>query len=232
MNCLQSRRILLATPRERSPEHQRHVDACAECTAFGRQMTDLDRQIDEAVMVPPPDALSHRILLTHGHNPMRQYAAAAIVAGFAAFIGLFAGHFLDPEFGDTVDAVGPTHPAVVAIAEVVDERPVFVQNTRDPVELEQGLKRLGLALRPGEASARYVGKCHIDGSASCDHIVVTTADAHANVMLVPDSPLPERVLVADRHMVALVNPTGRGGYIVVADSARTAKRMEKLFVKG
>jgi hypothetical protein len=33
-------------------------------------------------------------------------------------------------------------------------------------------------------------------------------------------------------MVALVSPVGAGGYIVVANSARTAKRMEKLIVKG
>jgi hypothetical protein len=40
------------------------------------------------------------------------------------------------------------------------------------------------------------------------------------------------VLVADRQLVALVSPVRDGGYIVVADSAKTAKRMEKLIIKG
>ena len=33
-------------------------------------------------------------------------------------------------------------------------------------------------------------------------------------------------------MVSLVTPARNGAYIVVADSAKTAKRMEKVFVKG
>jgi hypothetical protein len=38
--------------------------------------------------------------------------------------------------------------------------------------------------------------------------------------------------VADRRMIALVHPRGTGGYIVVADKPETARRIEKLFVKG
>lgn len=51
-------------------------------------------------------------------------------------------------------------------------------------------------------------------------------------MLMPDYAFPDRFLVSDRHMVALVSPAANGGYIVVADSAETAERMERYLVKG
>lgn len=233
MNCLQSRRLLLAAPRELTRAHRAHVDQCEACSTLARRVADLDRDLSEAAMVRPPDALADRILLVRGGHPLRQYAAAAMVAGLALGLALVGAQVLEIP-GDTpaVTAVGPTHPAVVAIAEVVDEQPALAHAAPAPDGAERGLRELGLTLKPGEASAHYVGKCRIDGSRNCEHIVLATDDAHVNIMLVADYPVRERLLVADRHMVALVNPAGTGGYIVVADTAKTAKKMERLLVKG
>lgn len=195
----------------------------------------MDRQIAEAAAIPAPEAIEHRILLVNGQQPRRHYAVAAAVAiVFAATTFLASGILEMSPFEDTVDAVGPAHPGVVAIAEVVEEEPAIQPDMLPPddSELEEGLRRLGLTLAEGEADAYYVGKCHVEGGSDCEHVVLSTPDAHANVMLVPDYPVGERVLVADRRMVALVSPSGSGGYIVVATSAKAAKRMEKLLVRG
>jgi hypothetical protein len=51
-------------------------------------------------------------------------------------------------------------------------------------------------------------------------------------MPVRDYPITDRVLVEDRRMVVLMSPAGRGGYIVVAQSLKAAKCVEKLLVRG
>ena len=235
MDCLECRRRLLAIPRERTVEQSAHITTCADCNRLAQQLKSLDCGLVDAALVPVPDALSARVLLGPRPRGKWQYATAAAFAGVSALLGLLAsGVVAAPGFPQTIQAVGPAHPAVVAIAEVANEN---TGSTADmgperKVELEQSLRRLGLRVKDGEATAYYVGKCHIDGDRECERIVLSTADGYANVIFVPDYPLHERVLVADRQLVALVSPVRDGGYIVVADSAKTAKRMEKLIIKG
>jgi hypothetical protein len=232
MICLQSRRLLLASTRERSASHQAHISACESCARLAQRLGDLDRAIENAALVPVPDALTHRILLRRRDPSVWQYAAAAAVAIVSIAVGLIATDVVEaPGFPKTVQAVGPTHPAVIAIAEVVDESN-GVDHARSDAQMEHGLRRLGLSLKPGAGIAHHVGACHIDGAIECEHIVLSTPDAHANVMLVPDYPMTDRVLVTDRRMVALVSPVARGGYIVVADSPKAARSVEKLFMRG
>ena len=70
MNCLQSRRALLAVPREQSDEHWAHLQECQSCSQSQQRLTDLDRYIEEAALVPVPDALVHRILLPRRMQPV------------------------------------------------------------------------------------------------------------------------------------------------------------------
>jgi hypothetical protein len=233
MNCLQSRRLLLTSPRERSAAQQAHISACEGCAKLASRLGDLDRSIENAALVPIPDALAHRILLRRREPRIWQHALAAAVAIVSIGTGLLAADAADALGSPkTMQAVGPTHPAVIAIAEVVDETGALAGPVRSDAQMEHNLRRLGLSLKPGAGVAHHVGACRIDGAAECEHIVLSTPDTHANVMLVPDYPLTDRVLVTDRRMVALVSPVGRGGYIVVADSPKAVKSVEKLFVRG
>jgi hypothetical protein len=232
MNCLQSRRLLLALPRAHSDEHRTHIDACPGCARLTQELEAFGRDIEDAALVPIPDSLVDRILLRRKHSqPIWQYATAAILALAAVGIALVAG-VAEPYLDRTVEAVGPTHPAVVAIAEVTDEQQELVQSALGADDIHQDLQRLGLKLKPGEATAYHLGKCRIQGGGDCDHIVVSTHDVHADVMLLEHYPHSDRLLVADRQMVALLSPTGSGVYIVVAQSSSAAKRVEKLFVKS
>ena len=232
MNCLQSRRLLLTAPREQSGDHRAHIGACESCARLEQRLGDLERSIDTAALVPVPDALAHRVLLRRRAPAFWRYAAAAMLAVFSVGAGLVAADVVDGSgFTKTIQAVGPTHPAVIAIAEVMDDS-AGLDAPRNDAQMEQGLRRLGLKLKPGAAVAQHIGVCRIEGAGECEHIVLSTPDTHANVMLVAEYPLTDRVLVTDRQMVALVSPVGRGGYIVVADSAKAAKSVEKLFVRG
>ena len=232
MNCLHSRKLLLALPRQQSDEHRTHIEACHSCRKLRQELDAFERDIEDAALIPIPDALTHRILLRKKRmQPVWRYAAAAVLAVAATGMVIFAG--LDEVRPDrTAQAVGPTHPAVAAIAEVADERLDFVRNTLGDEDIRQGLKRLGLALKGGDVSAYHLGKCQISAGRDCDHIVISTHDAHADVMLLNGYAQHDRLLVEDRHMVALVGPAAGGVYIVVAQSPRAARRVEKLFVKS
>lgn len=232
MNCLHSRRLLLALPRAQSEEHAAHIDDCPACARLAEQLESFERDIEDAALVPIPDALADRILVRRKPSqPTWQYAAAAMFA-FVAIGAAVVATVTDLESARTAEAVGPMHPAVVAIAEVTDERQELVQSALGPKDVHQDLHRLGLKLKPGEVSAYHLGKCRIQGGGDCEHIVVSTPDVHADVMLLENYPHRDRLLVEDRQMVALVSPTGTGVYIVVAQSSSAAKRVEKLFVKG
>jgi hypothetical protein len=232
MHCLESRRFLSANPRHQTSGHRAHIAQCADCARLAAALGELGRDIEEAALVPAPEALVDRVLLTRRGLRARRHAAAALLVVAAGLTVLLGSRLVDDDaLSSPARAVGPAHPALAAIAEVINDEEMATTAPPDEGEARRGLERLGLAVARPDAM-RYVGKCHIEGSRDCEHIVLSTPDAHANVMLVPDYPFPDRLLVSDRHMVALVSPARGGGYIVVAKSRSTARQVERLLVKG
>ena len=225
MNCLESRRLLLSAPRVRNTAHREHILGCVECGRFATTIGAVEAAIDDSLNVRIPDAIAERVLLASRRRRERRYALAAIAASAVGVVWLAGiGMVVVPGRSSTIQAVGPMHPGVAAIAEVSR-----TAQTRAPVPAARpkgvgpDLERLGLVVPTGEARADYVGKCHIAGSAECEHIVVTTQRERANVMLVSDYAFIDRMLVTDQRMVALIGPAGSGAYIVVARSAEAAK---------
>jgi hypothetical protein len=238
MNCLDARRSLLAAPRARSAELDRHVAECAECARLDARLNDLDARITDAALVPVPDALAERVLRERAWRrpaPRRRWqlvaAAAVLTTALAAMIG--PQLWEDSGLSMPITAVGPTHPGVSAIAVVVDQQPAYVDEAQgvDLAAMEEALKRLGLTLKKNGVDVAYAGKCYMPDT-ECQHIVLNTPDGHVSVILMPGSPVGSRALVVDRRLTALVTPVGSGGYVVVAGSQRIAKRTERLFVKG
>lgn len=230
MNCLEARRALLGEPRRRTSEVEAHLVDCAACGAVAAGMLELDDRIAEAASVPAPDALADRILLARERPPRLRYAAAAALLVTAALGVMLGRELVDTDA--TVEVVGPGHPAVAAMSEVAEDTTRVLLSEEDAArELEHVLGRVGLALRKGEATAHYVGKCQVTGTA-CDRIVLSTPDAQANVILVPEYPLGPPVLVSDGRRSALASPARAGGYIVVSDTPKNARRMARLLRKG
>ena len=234
MSCLDTRRSLLAAPRERTPALSDHLVTCAECSRLAARLTDLDARIADAALVPVPDALAHRVMRGRSQRRRWPYAAAAALLCASVLIGFAAPQLMDAAGGtDSLQAVGPSHPAVAAIAMVVEQQPAYLDEARgiDVGAMEEGLKKLGLSLKKEGVRVDYAAKCYLPDT-PCDHIVLETPDGHVSVILVPDYAVGSRVLIADRRMTALVSPAGQGSYIVVAGSPRVAKRTSRLFVKG
>lgn len=60
VDCLESRRLLLAAPRE----HGRHAQTCESCAAFARELAKSDHDIADALLGCVPEGLEHRVMLT------------------------------------------------------------------------------------------------------------------------------------------------------------------------
>ena len=231
MNCLTTRKLLLSSPRAQSAEVRSHIDNCVTCRRLASELAVVNRAIEEAALVAVPDALAHRILLKNRRRSAWQYMAAAagvmalVFSGFVLF-DVFESHMST----NTVEAVGPSHSAVAAIALVVNDKTELMK-AGDNIEMQQRLKALGLTLKGGDVHAYYAGRCQT-ASSECDLIILDTPESRANVILMPRDVLAQRVLVSDRQMTALATPAKAGSYIVVADSPKVAKRMQKLFRQG
>ena len=235
MNCLTSRRLLFTDPLVESGEHRLHVATCAGCAKLARRLHGLECAIERSACVQLPEALTDRILLSSCmHDPL-PYARAAAFAIAAIALASLGAAVAAVHSRPAVQALGPSHPAIAAIAEVERELPpvLSVGDADRTMEVRRGLQRLGLTLKLGEAATRYMGKCHIDATSECERIIVSTPTEHASVMLLQDYPFfRDRIIVAQNRMVALAAPAGNGGYIVVADSEEIARRLEKVLIKS
>jgi hypothetical protein len=234
LNCFQVRRALLTTPRARDEEMRAHLASCNACAGMASRLGDIEHEIEQAALVPVPDGLAHRVLLQRSSPSKWRYASAAMVIGALVSLALMLPGAIDAlEFAGTAEAVGPAHPGVAAISLIANEEPNVDRSAKisDPAEIEHSLNRLGLTLGSGPATSYYVGKCHV-AAGDCDHILFSTPEGHANVLLLPDYTVSQRVLVTDRDLTALVTPAPQGGYIVVAPSPKIAKRTQRLFRRG
>lgn len=236
MNCFESRRRLLAAPRERTDEQEAHLAGCRGCAQLAGELAALDRKIIKTTRLPVPDGLSERIVLARGYPGSWHYAAGiAAAALFAAItaVTILPGIFEWSEPTVTADVVGPTHPAVAAISMVVDREPVLLREPRalNAASVEERLRIVGLALKHEGVSGRYIGKCEVAGR-DCDHLVLDTAEDHVSVFLMANERSTERLVVADRRMAALVSPAPAGAYIVVGASPQAVRRAQKLLVHG
>jgi len=236
MNCLEFQKLLLADPRTRTSGQEAHAAECPACAKLARETHEFEARVHQAMQVPVPEALAERVLLRRKvRRPvLRAWALAATLAA-AIGAGLLFYRFADmtEERVLAAVAVGAAHPAVAAIAYVVDNESRLLKEGRsgDPAVMRSALARLGLKLPASGVSVQYLGKCPVPvPSGSGEHIVLKTALGQATLILVPDDPLGSRVTVADRQMTAVAGSIGSGGYILISDSLDRVRRVEKMLM--
>lgn len=234
MNCFEFRRLILADPRVRTPEQEQHLAQCAACADVVRGLESFEARIHDAIYAPVPEALADRVLLRQKiRAPALQ--AWALAASLVAALGVGI-HFYRAPVGEderllTAATLGAKHPAVAAIAHVLDEEPRMLEQNRgvDPVVMRTAFARLGLNAPASGTTVLYFDKCPMTGGAG-DHVVLKTPFGRVTLILVPDQPFASRVVVANRDKTAVASPARAGGYILVADTLRSARQVEKMLM--
>lgn len=235
MTCFEFRRLVLAHPREKTAEQEEHLAQCSRCAKLAADAAAFEARLEEAVLVPVPDALADKILLRQKMRPRARHGlwaiAATLVIGVALGTQLYRTYDAAHENLNTAMAVGMNHPAVAAISFVIDHEPQLLRENRSGERdvMLSAFQRLGLKVPGDGVDVRYLGKCPVPGGTG-DHVVLATPYGHVTLILVPDYPVGSRVMVADRNMTALASPSGGGGYIVVAPSPQTIRQIERMLI--
>jgi hypothetical protein len=233
MNCFEFRRKMLASPGERIREQEQHVRACAACERLAKEMESFEDSIHDAVLVAVPDGLAARVLLRHKVRQPAPFGVWALAASLVLALGLalhFHGGF--PGKGSEV-APAATHSeqraARAAISYVLDYEPQLLEENRtgDPAEMRQALMQLGLRLPVSGVTVRYLGKCPVVPDGTGEHIVLKTAHGQATLILAPSRSFASREMISHRERTAIVSPVRDGGYILIADSPKTIRYLEK-----
>ena len=229
MICITCRRLLFAAPHELTEEQAAHVGECGNCDRLLCSLSGMEVQLQSALDVPMPEALAERVLLAPRKRRTSQFAAAAALFLTVGVVSILPGSLFELFDPPVQVRVSPAHPAVAALTLAANET-VGLPQSGDTERMHEELERVGLSLK-GDVFAYYAGKCSLR-EAECDLIFLSTSDAHAKLVLMPNYSVEERVVVDDGQKIALVTPTKGGTYILVADSKRAAKRIQKLIVSG
>jgi len=221
VNCLDFRREVLVDPCAASADALEHARACPSCAEFHARASALDAEIAGLLEVPAPSGLEDRILESlepsRGGSRRRFLALAASLAG-AATIGTAA------LFATRDDPV-----ALAGIDFVVEEEAnaILTAKPADPGELRHAALTLRLALPAQLGEVRYIGTCPFRGTIA-HHVIVTTPQGKATLLLLPDQGLTERGEASSRGLRSFVRPAGRGSVAVIAESSRGLERIERM----
>jgi hypothetical protein len=208
---------------------------CAACAALASDLESFESRIQEAALVPVPEALAERVLLRHQMDrqgvQLRMWALAASVV-LVVGLGAVLWESTAPENEVvTAAALGEGHPAVAAISYVLDNEPRLLAENRtgDPAVLDKALARLGMVMPREGVAVRYLGECPVPGGRG-EHVVLKTPFGHVSLILIPDLPITKRVVVAYRDRAALASPRQAGGYVLISDSVGALTRLEQLLL--
>jgi hypothetical protein len=235
MNCFEFRKLLLVDPRMLTAEQERHRAECAACAGLAREIGEFEARVHAALQLPVPEALAERVLLRRKMIRTPALHVWALAASLVAAIGLGVSFYLP--FDDREErvfaatALGSAHPAVAAIAYVVEHEAGLLQKGArgDPEVMRDALVRLGLKLPAEGVTVQYLGKCPVPGGTG-EHVVLRTPAGQVTLILVPDQYFGARIVVAGGDKTAIAAPHGSGGYILIADSLRNVSQTEKLLM--
>lgn len=230
MNCFEYKKLMLADPRVRTPEQERHLAECASCAAFMRESAGFEARLHEAIDVPAPEALAERVLFRRKVRRPGLHMWALAVSVLVAF-GF--GYFLhepsvrEGERALRAEAVGGRHAAVAAIVYVAEYEQKLIEEGRtgDPATLRRAVERLGMRI-PAGATLRYLGSCPVPGGTG-EHVVLKTATGKTTLILAPDQAFSSRVVVSHRNQLAIAAPRRSGGYVLVGEQLEQLKRLER-----
>ena len=220
MNCLESRRELLADPRRVTPELERHLDGCSRCAVYRSELLARDDELAAALRVPVPEGLADRVLLRQGSARSRAPRWLALAAALLVVIGV-SGMLGVQRWQEA--------PAREAIALVVEEEPhLLLANRRgDASVLAEALAASGLSLTGEGVRVSYTGVCPYRGT-QAHHVVLETPFGKATLLITPDQPLRSTVIADAEGLAALAAPARHGSFSLVAESREALRRIAGL----
>lgn len=222
MNCLEFRRLKLAEPRRLPEEARAHANACPACRAFSQRVDESDAVLERTLTVPVPEGLPDRILLRQSNESRNRWRVFALAAGFVFAIAFGARYLM----------VAPSdEPAQLAIEHVLDEpQSLTTYRLAEPRLLNTIVRNFGGEIKEPLGRVRYIRLCPV-GTGTGWHIVFETPQGLATLILVPGQHIAAPAAAATAGWNALVQPTPRGYYALVTESAAATSLVHRLITE-
>ncbi len=189
MNCLHTRRSLLAEPNAASSALSSHLEECGACRQFALRLAQNETLLHTAIAIPAPEQLSERILLRaklRSRSPdwfrwigdwlQPRRTAYAVVASVALSFGLW---------WSLPSSERPVQWSEVVLAHVIGESGALANGVPQSLHaLNIALKDYGLTLNPKMGAVRYFDRCALPGGRGI-HAVIETPDFGKITLILP-----------------------------------------------
>ncbi len=215
MNCLEFRREKLADPRRLSSEAQAHAGGCPTCTAFSREVEEIERALDSALLAPVPEGLADRIIF-QSRKPLPSWRVWALAATIlvAVAVGL--------AFWSTEK--GAQEYARLAIEHVlVEPESLTTVRNADPDAFRAVVQNFGGSVKDLPGPIRYIRLCPIEDGFGW-HVVFDTPEGPATLFIVPAKAPKAVQSVSAGGLFASVHPVQGGYYAIVTGSQASTSR--------
>jgi hypothetical protein len=219
MDCLSYRRLKLAAPQDAGPEPSAHMQACADCAAFTRQLEAFEQDLYRSINIAVPEGLAEQIILRH-RKPRwfdRRYLAiaATLVLSVSAFLGY---RMLD----ERRDLAGEFIAHVAAEPQHLSETG-FVA----PARLSAAFAEYGARMDGEIGEPRFMADCVFNGKVA-KHILVQTEHGPATLLLLADRRASMSTPLSRDGFSVVIVPLANGSMGIVTETADQASRVESL----
>ncbi len=212
MNCLQFRRIKLATPRQMPNDAAVHALECPGCAEFARDIDRIESRLEVAVNIPVDGTLAQRIVLDQklkGGRRTRLYAmAASVLVVCVAAVGI-GYRQLAPD----------TSVLRASVDHVMHEPNAFESKQAvSKNDLKLALANSGAELKQDFANAViYLHDCPVPGGIG-KHIVWETPRGKVTLITMPNQTVYWRAEGEYKGLITALRPAGRGSFAIVAEN--------------
>lgn len=220
MNCLEFRRLCLASPDCSDEAFRAHRQECSTCRDFAVQMRRFDQSLGQAMSIDVPHSLKSRILLRQSLQPRRWsqmpiYTAMAISVLIAVMVALWL-----PQ-SDRSESVGDIVLAYLKDSQISAPSDTAVTSQA----LNSLLRPLGMELDAGFGPVRAAEPCIIRGKRAA-HLVLTGQEGKIDVVYMPYEYVNKRFKVSYWDRQVLVIPCPKGSIAIVGRYDETLAAVE------
>lgn len=223
ITCLEVRRILGAEPQRRDPAVVEHCRTCTGCSAFMKEMLDLDVRLKHALDVDVPEELEANIVFSTAFRPAPKFnyrwlAAAAVLL---LVVGLGFG---------TWRMSLPKNDMLLAeamVEHVIQQSPALASTT--PVaqaSVNAVLERVGAKMQGGMGPITYADTFSMHGRMGA-HLVMMTPHGAVSLLLMPHVHVKGRMQMDSQGYHCMIDPMGRGSIAIVASTSMSMDGMEQ-----
>jgi hypothetical protein len=214
VTCLDIRRILGAEPQRRDPQLLEHMQGCAACAVFARELWVLDARLEQALKIDVPEELDARIVLDASlrqpRRSWRPWAAAAASALLTVAVAVVAYDHRHPQGEELASAV---------VGHIEDESDSIKPDRAliHDASLVQGVLDTVGAKLPGLSKISYAQVCLFRGERVA-HLVFEGPNGPVTLILLPHIHVKTATPVNEDGFHGVIEPAGKGSIAIVTRS--------------